>query len=124
MTGINFHDERRATDSSDPPKVHYHRRATDPENAIIHLHSRVTDCENSIEKLVVSQAELSKEFKEVGDNIKSIAEILMAWNNARGFLSTMRFMAGFMKVVMIIAGFFIAIWVFLKTGVWTGIKGG
>lgn len=123
MSGIDYPHERRSADGSEQAKVHYHRRSTDPENAISHLHSRVTDCETSIEKLVTGQAELSREFKEVGDHIKSIAEILTAWNNARGFLSTLRFMAGFIKIVMVIGGFFAVIWIFLKTGVWTGLKG-
>lgn len=115
----DYQPEGRSTDGGDESKVHYHRRSTDPENAILRLHSRVSDCETSIEKLIVGQAELSHEFKTVSENIKSIADILNAWNNARGFLSTLDFVAGFLKVGMVIGASFLMIWIFLKTGVWT-----
>lgn len=123
--------EERRGDASKNPEVYYHRRSIDPPNAIRHLHSRVSDCENKVNQLIKDQADLSqkmgdlsKELKLTNKHIESIASIMEAWNNARGFWSTLRFFSGMAKVLMIIAAFFVAIWVFLKTGVWTGGTGG
>lgn len=110
------HRNRRNSDPEDS-QAHVHRRNVD-SNAVLHLHSRVADCEESIDKLLASQAAMADNFKRLSENLGRVAEVLEAWNNAKGFWLTIRFVSAVVKVVVPIAALLVAVWVLLKTGQW------
>lgn len=101
----------------DESEAHVHRRKTDTE-AVLHLHGRVADCEESIGKLLEAQREMTTNMRTLTDNMGRIAEVLEAWNNAKGFWVTLKFMSGFSKVALPIIAFTGALWLFIKTGQW------
>lgn len=101
---------------------HEHRRDSEP---LGHLHRRVDDCEQhviqmrtDISALKNQQSLMAGEFAQLNQYIGRMAEIMEAWNNAKGFWSVMQFVTAFVKVAAALGLFFAAIWVFLKTGVW------
>ena len=46
---------------------------------------------------------LSVELQHIGDSLRSIKDVLEAWNNAKGFIVVMKFIAGTVKVLGILA---------------------
>ena len=103
---------RRRTDPEDS-QAHAHRRKTDSDT-VLHLHSRIADCEESILKLLEAQKHVTDSMAKLTDNMGRIAEVLEAWNNAKGFWATLRFMSAAAKVlvpIMVVTG---AIWAAFK----------
>lgn len=47
--------------------------------------------------------QLSTELQRIGDSLRSIRELLEAWNNAKGFIVVMKFISGAVKILSIIA---------------------
>lgn len=105
---------RRATDPEDS-QAHVHRRKTDSD-AVLHLHSRIADCEESILKLLEAQKHVTDSMTRLTDNMGRIAEVLEAWNNAKGFWLTLKFMSGAAKVLLPILAISGAIWAVVKSG--------
>lgn len=105
---------RRRGDSDDS-KAYVHRRKCDTD-AVLHLHSRIGECEESIVRLLEAQREMTANMNRLTDNMGRIAEVLEAWNNAKGFWLTVRFVSAFVKVVLPIAAVFGALWLYIKTG--------
>lgn len=103
----------------DESQAHVHRRDAD-SNAVLHLHSRIADCEASIDKLLASQAAMADNLKRLTENLGRVAEVLEAWNNAKGFWLTIQFVSGVVKVVVPIGAFLVAVWLLVKTGQWFG----
>lgn len=94
-----------------------HKRAGD---AMVHVHARLRECEDSIAGLIESNKKISETLEALAKNIGRVAEVLEAFNNAKGFWLTIKFLSAFAKVllpILIVAG---GIWVFLKTGNWRG----
>jgi len=106
--------DRRATDTDDS-QAHVHRRKTDSD-ALLHLHSRIADCEESILKLLEAQQHVTDSMTRLTDNMGRIAEVLEAWNNAKGFWLTLKFMSGAAKVLLPILAISGAIWAVVKAG--------
>ena len=100
-------------------QAHVHRRRIDGE-AVLHLHSRVADCEDSIEKLLVANQQMTEHLKMLNDNIGRVAEVLEAWNNAKGFWATLKFMSAVTRIVIPVIAFFAALMLLIKTGQWIG----
>lgn len=109
------HNRRRG--DPDDSESHVHRRGSDAD-AVLHLHSRVADCEESIAKLLSAQREMTENMRTLTDNMGRIAEVLEAWNNAKGFWITIKFAAAFAKVIVPLMAFAAALWLFVKTGQW------
>lgn len=105
---------RRATDPEDS-QAHVHRRKTDSD-AVLQLHSRIADCEESILKLLEAQKHVTDSMTRLTDNMGRIAEVLEAWNNAKGFWLTLKFMSGAAKVLLPILAISGAIWAVVKAG--------
>lgn len=62
------------------------------------------------EELVMHKNDVKKlanDLSGVSENLKSINDILIAWNNANGFFSVIKFFSGFVKMLAPI-GIFIA----------------
>jgi hypothetical protein len=52
-----------------------------------------------------------------------VAEVLEAWNNAKGFILTLKLISGGVKIIAPIVAFVVITWVFIKTGKWvTGME--
>lgn len=92
-----------------------HKRAGD---AMTHVHARLQDCEDSIAGLIESNRKISATLEALAENIGRVAEVLEAFNNAKGFWLTIKFLSAFAKVLLPILLFAGALWVFLKTGHW------
>lgn len=123
--GENRGVETRGSDLSDKLGQHMHRRSTDPVNSMWRLHRRMDDCEKNVSEikkdisdLKNQQGALTNEFTQMNQHVGRMAEIMEAWNNAKGFWAVMRFMSAFAKVSVIVGGLAAAIWIFLKTGYW------
>jgi len=52
------------------------------------------------------------------EHMRTMVEILQAWNNAKGFAATIKFISTAAKVIMPIIGIAGAIFIAYKTGVW------
>lgn len=102
---------------NDPPEsqAHVHRRKNDE---ILHLHRRVTVCEASIQKLLETNQLLASKLDVLAGTIGRVAEVLEAWNNAKGFWMVVKFMSSVLKVVLPLLLFTGAIFAFIKTGQW------
>jgi len=109
-------NNRRRGDPDDS-EGHVHRRKTDSD-AVLHLHARVADCEESIMKMLEVQNALTVNMQTLNENMTRIAEVLEAWNNAKGFWITVKFVSAFAKIVLPIAAIVGAVWLFGKTGQW------
>ncbi|MFP5465152.1 MAG: hypothetical protein ACLGHR_10330 [Gammaproteobacteria bacterium] len=107
---------RRRGDPDDS-EAHIHRRTTDSD-AVLHLHSRVADCEESITRLLEAQREMTENMRTLTNNMGRIAEVLEAWNNAKGFWITIKFVSAFARVALPLMAFGAALWLFVKTGQW------
>ena len=94
-----------------------HKRQGD---AMTHLHGRLQDCEESIAGLIESNKKISETLTTLAANVGRIAEVLEAFNNAKGFWLTIKFVSAFAKTLLPILLFAGAVWVFLKTGNWSG----
>lgn len=101
----------------DESEAHMHRRKTDAD-AVLHLHSRIADCEESIGRLLEAQREMTDNMRTLTSNIGRVAEVLEAWNNAKGFWITLKFASGFAKIMLPLIAFSGALWLFVKTGQW------
>lgn len=97
--------------------MEYHKRQGD---AMAHVHSRLQECEDSIAGLIESNRKISETLEALAENIGRVAEVLEAFNNAKGFWLTIKFLSAFAKVLLPILLFSGALWVFLKTGHWGG----
>lgn len=111
---------RRKTDSEDS-NAHMHRRATD-RDAVAFLHRRVDDHDATINKILESQRDMADNLKTLTNNLGRVAEVLEAWNNAKGFWLTVKFMSAVMRVLVPLGAFGLALWVLLKTGIWPDQK--
>lgn len=107
---------RRRNDPEDS-EAYAHRRKTDADT-VLHLHGRIGECEESIVRLLAAQNEMTENMRSLTDSMGRIAGVLEAWNNARGFWTTMKFFAAFAKVMLPIIGVSAAIYAFVKTGQW------
>lgn len=107
---------RRRHDPEDS-EAHVHRRKTD-DDAVLHLHGRIADCEESIIRLLEAQQAMTTNMQSLTENMGRIAEVLEAWNNARGFWLTVKFVSAFAKVMFPIVAVGAAIYAFVKTGQW------
>lgn len=107
---------RRSGDPDDS-EAHAHRRKTDVDT-VLHLHSRIADCEESISKLLEAQQAMTNNMQTLTKNMGRIAEVLEAWNNARGFWVTVKFFSAFARIMLPIVAVSAAIYAFLKTGQW------
>jgi len=94
-----------------------HKRSGD---AMMHVHARLQDCEDSIAGLLESNKKISETLATLSENVGRIAEVLEAFNNAKGFWLTIKFVSAFAKTLLPILIFAGALWVFLKTGNWRG----
>lgn len=106
---------RRKTDPDDS-QAHVHRRKTDSDT-ILHLHSRIQDCEESIEKLLQAQQKMTDNLIPLTDNLGRVAEVLEAWNNAKGFWVTLKFISATAKILIPIAAIAGASWIAFKSGI-------
>lgn len=97
-----------------------HRRKVDAD-AVLHLHSRVADCEESIKKMLDSQREVAESLKVLTSNLGRVAEVMEAWNNAKGFWLTIKIFSAGAKIILPLIALVAGIWFFLKTGKWMGI---
>lgn len=109
---------RRRGDPDDS-NAHVHRRATDA-NAVLHLHSRIADCEKSIGRLLEAQREMTENMRTLTSNIGRVAEVLEAWNNAKGFWIMIKFVSAFARIMLPLVAFSGGLWLFIKTGNWMG----
>lgn len=107
---------RRRGDSDDS-EAHIHRRKCDSD-AVLHLHSRVADCEESIGKLLEAQRDVTANMRTLTANMGRIAEVLEAWNNAKGFWITLKLASAGAKVLLPLLAFGAAVFIFMKTGKW------
>lgn len=107
---------KRKTDPEDS-QAHAHRRRTDSDS-VIHMHNRLDDCEESIRMLLESNRATAESLKALTDNLGRVAEVLEAWNNAKGFWLTLKMLGTGARILLPIVAFFVAIWVFVKTGKW------
>jgi uncharacterized membrane protein len=86
------------------------------------MHNRLDDCEKSIQILLESNRATAESLKSLTENLGRVAEVLEAWNNAKGFWLTLKLVGGGVRVVSPIVAFVVVVWVFIKTGKWiTGI---
>lgn len=69
------------------------------------LHRRLEDINISLSTI-----------KEMHDDVKQMREILDAWNSAKGFVTTMRFLAALIKWTAVVGGTVGVIWYFVKFG--------
>jgi K+/H+ antiporter YhaU regulatory subunit KhtT len=114
-------NNRRKTDPEES-QAHVHRRKSDADS-ILHMHNRLDDCEETIKKLLESNRETAELLQSLTGELSRVAEVLEAWNNAKGFILTLKLISGGVKVIAPIVAFVVIIWVFIKTGKWvTGIE--
>lgn len=109
--------KNRRRGDPDDSEAHAHRRKTDDE-AVLRLHTRIADCEESIAKMLEVQNAMTTNMQNLDNTMGRIAEVLEAWNNARGFWLTVKFVSAFAKVMLPIVAVGAAIYAFVKTGQW------
>jgi hypothetical protein len=112
---------RRKTDP-DESEAHVHRRKSDSD-AILHMHNRLNDCEESIKLLLESNRDTAELLKSLTGELGRVAEVLEAWNNAKGFILTLKLISGGVKIIVPIVAFVVVVWVFIKTGKWIASAG-
>lgn len=110
------HQNRRKADPEDS-QAHVHRRKVDAD-AVLHLHARVDGHETAINQIIETQRSLVESMKTLAPNLGRIAEVMEAWNNAKAFWLTIKFVSAAVKVVVPICAFLVALWVLVKTGQW------
>ena len=72
--------------------------------------------------LLESNRATAEYLKSLTENLRRVAEVLEAWNNAKGFWLTLKLFGGIVRVIAPIIAFVVVVWVFIKTGKWiTGI---
>jgi hypothetical protein len=98
-------------------KEHTHRRITD-EDTVNHFHNRLLDIEANIDKLMASHNVMAENFNKLTEYVGRVAEVLEAWNNAKGFWVTIKFMSAIAKLFIPLAALAGAIWIAFKTGYW------
>ena len=114
-------NNRRKTDPEES-QAHVHRRKSDADS-ILHMHNRLDDCEESIKLLLESNRATAELLQSLSEELGRVAEVLEAWNNAKGFILTLKLISGGVKVIAPIVAFVVITWVFIKTGKWvTGIE--
>jgi hypothetical protein len=87
------------------------------------MHNRLDDCEESIKLLLESNRDTAELLKSLTGELGRVAEVLEAWNNAKGFILTLKLISGGVKIIAPIIAFVVIAWVFIKTGKWvTGIE--
>ena len=114
------YQNRRMADPDDS-EAHIHRRKVDSDS-VLRLHSRVSDCERNIAGLLISQRDMTENLNRLTENLGRVAEVLETFNNAKGFWLTIKFFSAFIGIMLPIIGLLGAVWLFVKTGQWLGIK--
>lgn len=122
MEGLAYM-EAFGSDRSEELLEYLRRRSMTESEMINDLNERVLDCERKIKNVTEEQATVSLQITELNIHISRIADILEAWNNVKGFWSVMRLISNAAKVGMIIIGAILAVFIFIRTGHWIGVKG-
>lgn len=74
-------------------------------------------CVDNLNKAIESKdSATAQELQEIKSNLKSISDLLAAWNNAKGFVNTISWIATFIKWCAIIGTVIAGAWYFIKTG--------
>lgn len=74
-----------------------HKRLGD---AMDHIHQRLNNHDEAIMRLVAGQQVLSETMERLVLNVGRVAEVLEAFNNAKGFWLTLKFISGFAKIML------------------------
>lgn len=120
----NAHQARRRKHDPADSDAHAHRRADDDDD-MARMHVRLNDLAGmvggntrDINRIDATLATLIDSMQGLTDNTGRLADVLEAWNNAKGFLITLRVLMSALKAILPIAVFLGALWIFLKTGRW------
>lgn len=89
------------------------------EDRVDELTERVDALEADVRSMM---SELGSDVRQMRQDLETVREVLLAYNNVKGFLSTVRFIGVVLKVLATIGAIAAAIWYFGKTGQWTWPK--
>lgn len=93
------------------------------------LYQRVVELETRQEMMATSINRIERRreadntlLQEMHQDLKTVKDVVVAWNNMQGFVRTIRAVSSFVLVFVKIAGFIsalvLAIYLFGKTGTW------
>ena len=83
--------------------VDHHRRFTD----------KLRDCKRDVDEVLAIN---TQSIMTIQDDIAEMKEILLAWNNMKGFASGMRFFSTVIKIITPIILLIGGLYYFIKTG--------
>src|SRR3990172_6141306 len=71
------------------------------------------DCKNSVDEQIKA---IRETVAAVANDAKKIREIVEAWDNAKGFVNTVKGISSTLKLLALPAAFVVAIWYLITTG--------
>lgn len=87
------------------------------------LDQQIRECRNEVDNALATLHGRVDEFSlaigalgKIQEDIKEMREIIDAWNNAKGFVTTIKFLSAFIKWAAIVGGAVGVLWYFLKFG--------
>lgn len=91
--------------------------------AIVVNEEKLKECRDEVDKSMAilhgrvdAFVQATSTIHEIRDDIREMREILDAWNNAKGFVTTIKFLSSLIKWISIVGGTIGLIWYFFKTG--------
>ena len=88
-----------------------------------HGERRLKECKDEVDESVKVLHRRMDDFvkatasiKEIHDDVKQMREILDAWNSAKGFVTTIKFLSAMIKWTAIVGGTVGVVWYFFKFG--------
>lgn len=107
--------KRRVTDTMTPEEIR-DLDASFEQCPAFSNHMVISTLHEDLKRILEAQREQKQLQEEQAAELKKVAEILEAWNNAKGFVKTVRMIGEVSKWLVIVGGSMAAIWYFLHSG--------
>jgi hypothetical protein len=85
--------------------------------------ARLKECRDEVDKSMAvlhgrvdAFVQATATIHEIHDDVREMREILDAWNSAKGFVTTIKFLSAMIKWTAIVGGTVGVIWYFVKFG--------
>lgn len=76
----------------------------------------MSEVENKVAELEARLQEQKETLDQIHQDLKSVREIIEAWNNVKGFATTMKFIASAIKITVTVGGAVGFFWFLTKYG--------
>lgn len=94
------------------------------------MESKLKECKDEVDRsLAILNGRLddltitAESIKQIHDDVQKMREIIEAWNSAKGFVTTIKFLSALIKWLAIVGAGLGAFWYLIKFGHWPSTDG-